>query len=620
MEEREGWMFRLSCSPLLLQFLYKTVMPKGAKLAVVLFLAVATAHGIFSQEPTPPSQPQKSETEPKPQVSMEDTVSTFKLRVNLVQVHVVVRDGAGKPVGGLRKEDFQLYDNNKLQAVTTFAIEDDESRKQRGEAEAKTQLNNGETPAQIEGTVPERFVALTFDDIHLLTSDVAPMRAAANGVIDAMGPSDRVGVFTTSGVVTEDFTSNKELLKQALLKLMSRADTTGNRGACPNVSYDMAVEVLREGNTIQMTAQGAPDLSISTAFTILYEQTLACVPGLSPSAAANLVSSEVRRVADEGEAENRNVYRELVSVLRLLSSKPGERVLLLASPGFPVAGLTSESSAFIDYANRSNIVINTIDARGLYTPDLFGDIAEPYAQPAQMAGQAASILLTVQMEKQFVLGDFAYGTGGRFFHNSNELEGGLKQLGIVPEVSYMLGFSPQNEKMDGHFHALKVTLTGKQKYAILARRGYYAPKKVDDPHEAEKQEMQDAVFSRDEIFDLPLTLQTQYFKTGDGGSRLSVVSRIGLKGLRFRTADGKHFDDLNIATVIFDDNVNYLTNGGKIVQLRLLDSAFEKWCSTGLTVKSSFQLKPGKYLIRQVVRDSEGAQMAARNGMVVIPD
>jgi hypothetical protein len=76
---------------------------------------------------------------------------------------------------------------------------------------------------------------------------------------------------------------------------------------------------------------------------------------------------------------------------------------------------------------------------------------------------------------------------------------------------------------------------------------------------------------------------------------------------------------LNIATVIFDDNGSYVTNGGKIVKLRLLN-AFEKWYSTGLTVKSGFELKPGKYLIRPVVRDSESAQMAARNGIVVIPN
>jgi len=107
-------------------------------------------------------------------------------------------------------------------------------------------------------TVPKRFIALTFDDAHLLTSDVAPVRAAANGFNDSLGPRDRVGVFTTSGVVTQDFTSNKELLKQALLKLMSRADTGGHAGDCPNVSYDMAVEVQKGGNMI--STSGAPDL------------------------------------------------------------------------------------------------------------------------------------------------------------------------------------------------------------------------------------------------------------------------------------------------------------------------------------------------------------------------
>ncbi len=152
-----------------------------------------------------------------------------------------------------------------------------------------------------------------------------------------------------------------------------------------------------------ISTSGAPDLSVSEAFVILYQQTLACAPGLDPrlgqmvssevqKVVAQMVSSEVQKVFDEGEAENQNVCRETQSVLRLLSGKPGERILLLASPGFPVAELTNESSAFVDHANRLNIVINTIDAHGVYTADLFGDISEPYAQPAQMAGQAAGVL------------------------------------------------------------------------------------------------------------------------------------------------------------------------------------------------------------------------------------
>lgn len=88
----------------------------------------------------------------------------------------------------------------------TFAIEEAESRKERPEAAAKTQLDNGETDAQVAGTVPDRFIALTFDDVYLLNSDVPPMRTAANAFIDSMAPNDRIGFFTTSGLLTDGST------------------------------------------------------------------------------------------------------------------------------------------------------------------------------------------------------------------------------------------------------------------------------------------------------------------------------------------------------------------------------------------------------------------------------
>jgi hypothetical protein len=195
----------------------------------------------------------------------------------------------------------------------------------------------------------------------------------------------------------------------------------------------------------------------------------------------------------------------------------------------------------------------------------------------------------------------------------------LKRAGATPDVSYMLGFSPQNPKMDGRFHTIKVVMANKQKYEVQARRGYYAPRKVEDPQEEAKQEIAEAVFSQEEIHELPVDLQTQYFKTGETEAHLSVVSRIDVKGVHFRKADGRNWDNLTVATVIFDENGNYVTGGEKMLEMRLLDSTYDRLSRTGLTMKSSFDLKPGKYLVRQVIRDSEGAQMAARNGAVVIP-
>jgi len=78
--------------------------------------------------------------------------------------------------------------------------------------------------------------------------------------------------------------------------------------------------------------------------------------------------------------------------------------------------------------------------------------------------------------------------------------------------------------------------------------------------------------------------------------------------------------DLTVATAIFDENGNYVTGGEKIVQMKLLDLTYYRLSLSGLNLKTSFDVKPGTYLVRQVVRDSEGSQLAARNGAVVIPN
>jgi hypothetical protein len=54
--------------------------------------------------------------------------------------------------------------------------------------------------------------------------------------------------------------------------------------------------------------------------------------------------------------------------------------------------------------------------------------------------------------------------------------------------------------------------------------------------------------------------------------------------------------------------------------MKLRDSTLDRLDRSGITVKSSFDVKPGSYLVRLVVRDKEGEMMAARNGAVVIPN
>ena len=159
--------------------------------------------------------------------------------------------------------------------------------------------------------------------------------------------------------------------------------------------------------------------------------------------------------------------------------------------------------------------------------------------------------------------------------------------------TYLLGFSPQNMKLDGSLHTLKVSFVRKTNYKIQARHGYYAPRHVADPAEEAKQEIQEALFSQDEIRDLPVDLHTQFFKTANYQARLAVLTHVDIKGVHFRKADGRTRDDLTVATAIFDENGNYVTGGEKIVEMKLLDPTYDRLMRSGLNLKTSFEVKPG---------------------------
>jgi len=543
----------------------------------------------------------------------QDTPTTFKVRVNLALVRVVVRDSKGKVVPNLRKEDFQLFDNRKPQAITYFSVETPESQALKPVASTPTNEEPGATPEELQAAakkLPQRFVAVLFDDVHLSMEDASVVRDAATRLFGSLAPSDRVGMFSASGQFHTSFTADHELLAKSLLSLIPHP-TTGGAGFhdCPDVSYYQAD--LIQNKSDQQALNLAGEDAVQCAFNG-DESKIAQAMLLAQTAASRALAL--------GDQDTEYAYRHIEDAVRQLSAMPGQRIMVFVSPGFIPSTLWSETSELIDRATRAGIVINTIDARGLYTPDLGGDIADPSHDSQLTRGFKASYRLAAQSAQDQVLEQFAYGTGGTFFHNRNDIDEGLRQAVAAPPLSYLLGFSPQNLKADGRFHGLKVSLTNKQKYSIQARNGYYAPKTIPNPVEAAKQEIREAVFSQEELHDLPVDVQTQFFKKDATSARLSVLARFDVKGIHFRKAEGRNADILTIVTAIFDDNGNYITGGQKTVQMKLLDTTYSRLSRSGLTLKSSYDVKPGSYMVRLVVRDDAGSQMAARNGAVVIPN
>ena len=77
-------------------------------------------------------------------------------------------------------------------------------------------------------------------------------------------------------------------------------------------------------------------------------------------------------------------------------------------------------------------------------------------------------------------------------------------------------------------------------------------------------------------------------------------------------------DDLSVLTGLFDDGGNFVGGFEKLVTLRLLDDTLNR-AGSGLSVKSSFPVHSGKYMVRMVVHDSEGRLMASESSLVQIP-
>jgi VWFA-related protein len=537
------------------------------------------------------------------EIATREAPVTFKTKVTLVSVPVVVRDSQGRAVGNLEKDDFQLFEDGKPQIVSRFSIERfaDESA-----ASAPAGKSAGAAPAEpARPNMPDRFVAYVFDDLHMRPEHLVWVRAAALRHLSASHNSlQRTAVYTTSGRTAVDFTGDRDLLRQALLAMVPRGGRTDLSGECPPMTEFMA-DLIANKHDQQALAVGIADY-------------IACA-GPIPGAADRVVESAARRALALSDADAGLVLDALDSVVGKLATMPGQRSLVVASPGFLVLDgrRQQQEAGLIDRAIRVNVIVHALDARGLEVRIPGGDAsrrdlnAETVRQKADYERQSA-------LQSSGVMANLASGTGGLFFENTNDAAGALERTS-TPEYLYVLGFVPGSFKLDGKFHGLKVTLRNSKGLTLQARRGYYAPRYDEDPADQDKQQIEEAFFSLAEIRDLPADLQIQFFKTGGDTATVAVLAKLDLNRIPFRKEADRNRDDITIVSGLFDDNGNYVSGVQKILEMRLRDETLQRRKATGFTVRTDFNVKPGTYTVRLVVRDSEGKLLTARSGVIEVP-
>jgi VWFA-related protein len=564
------------------------------------------------------------------EIASHDQPVTFQSGVNLVLVPVVVRDLKGNAVGDLKKDDFQLFDKGKPQQITKFVVQKYGAREApvaREKAAETASASEGQPEPAGAASAPDHFVSYLFDDVHLKFEDLARVRDAAGRNMDSLQPGDRIAIFTTSGQDNLDFTDNRAKLHETLLKLRPRPLTGAGPHQCPDVSYFMADMIEnKEGEQPPPTATdpttGAVIITAETALGVATQETMACMqlPAQAYTTALGIAQSAARQALTNGLHESRISLIVLKDAVRRISVMPGQRLIVLTSPGFlTLEELRQDELDVVDRAVRSNVIISSLDARGLWAVNPAGEIDQIQYDPNvtrakfQYAQQEAIAVADVLQE-------MAVGTGGTLIENTNDFDGAFRKLASAPEFVYVLGYSPETLKSDGSFHSLKVKLNSSGKLSLQARRGYYAPRRNEDPAEAAKQEIEDAVFGRDEISELPVDLHTQFFKSGDSDAKLTVVASVNLLQVPLRKDQGRNRDDLTVVMAVFDNNGNYVAGTQKVVELRLKDETMQRLQpGRPISIKTPFDVHTGKYMVRLVVRDAEGRRLSAESSVVEIP-
>jgi VWFA-related protein len=429
--------------------------------AATPILTAPTPATITASQPEPISpSPVPSFSEAKPQYS----APPIAVHVNRVLVPVVVRDKQGRMVADLKKEDFQVLDDGKLRSISAFNLEKrgsigSHSSATVAESDGQPQLTVN--PATQSSILPERVTVLLFDDLHLTYEDTTYVQKAASKALDGIvSGSDVAAVVSVSGKINSGLTRDRAKLLDAIVSVRPQSVYRTDKGDCPKIDYYQADLIENKHDNEALGDVVSQIMNV-------------CDPQTPRYNAERLADSAARYALTLGKQDILVTYANLREIVRRMATLPGQRSLLLVSDGFlPIEEEARYAeSQLLDLAVQSNVTINAIDARGLYTTSVTASEDTRGRSPEKIEEYRRRSKSIAEQ----AMGELADGTGGTFFHNNNNLDAGFKAITQAPEVVYMLELPLDGVKANGSYHSLKVKVD-REGTTVQTRRGYFMPK------------------------------------------------------------------------------------------------------------------------------------------------
>ena len=565
------------------------VSAKSFTRRALAFLAIAALliSGGWAQN-TQPINPRIAPP-PPPAPLQPGQKGTIQASVDLVEVDVTVTDRDGKPIKGLRQDQFSVSEDGKDQKTAAFDyydVEKIETAEAADTAPVTIPIGSVAAPEQIRQQVRDRrMIVLFFDLTSLQNEDLTRSTAAAKKFLhDQMSAADLVGVvaFGNQLRVVDDFTNDRDLLAPA-------------------------VDALLPGKETQLSA-----LASATAFggeTAVTEDTDAAF------------------TADETEFNIFNTDRKLValeSMSGLLHEIPGKKSVIQFSSGITQTGEDNRSQlrATTDAANRANVSFYTVDSRGLMAEIPGGDPSVGAASGSSMFSGAAVFHQTdSRQDSRETLSTLASDTGGRSFFDLGDLGQAFHSVQADTAGYYLLGYYSTNPARDGRWRVIKVRVNGIPGAHIRYREGYYSPKDfgVYTTEDRERQ-LEDAMRSETPSVELPVAVETAYFRIDKNQIFVPISAKLASSALQWAEKNNRRQVEFDFAAEIRGAQSNRVVGALRdTVTVKLDTERYQQIQQNALVYQAGIVLAPGDYKLKFLARDNESGRIGTFESDIKLP-
>lgn len=333
------------------------------------------------------------------------------------------------------------------------------------------------------------------------------------------------------------------------------------------------------------------------------------------------VTARATDVYFQATARNRISLEALERALRALVNTRGRKSLILVSEGFIYDPNLDEFKRVIEASRRSNTAIYFLNTKGLEGMPVYMTAEFGPALPEQDIGAAFQETFEATEGADSLSAD----SGGFVVRNSNDLNGGIKRIADENRTYYLVGYNPTNTARDGKFRKIQVKVPGKKGLVVRARKGYYAPsdtgKTALTPKPGQDPVIQAALDSPYEMEAVPLRMTNVVGDETLLGKALTVITtEVDIRGLAFEEKEGRFLDTVEFLLVVAHRETGEYFRYDQKVEMKLQPSTRERIEKSWYPIARDFELKPGGYQAKIVVRDKNSGRVGTVIHEFDVPD